>query len=393
MYHEAWRIERDFFYDPGYHGLDLAATEKRYAAFLEHLASREDLNYLFQEAMGQMIVGHLFVGGGDTPDVKHVGAGLLGADYAIENGRYRVERVYDGENWNPGMQAPLTQPGVNVTAGEYILAVNGRDLRASDDIYSFFEATAGKSVVLKVGPDPGGEKSREVTVVPIGDEHGLRHLAWVEDNRRKVEQMTKGRVAYIHMPDTATGGYVSFNRYFYAQVDKEGVIIDERFNHGGHFATDTMEYLERKPLLGGTVRDGADILLPFGIYGAKVMITNEFAGSGGDALPWLFHRLGLGKLVGKRTWGGLLGIDSVPGLMDGGGITSPGAGFWNSNGTYDIENQGVPPDIEVEFDPKAVREGHDPQLETAIRVVLEEMEKHPAPKLQRPAFPRYERKD
>jgi tricorn protease len=393
MYHEAWRIERDFFYDPGYHGLDLAATEKRYAPFLEHLASRADLNYLFEEAMGQMIVGHLFVGGGDTPDVKRVGGGLLGADYKIENGQYRVTRVYDGENWNPWMQAPLTQPGVNVVAGEYLLAVNGRELRASDDIYSFFEATAGKAVVLRVGPDAGGAKARDVTVVPIADEHGLRHLAWIEDNRRKVDQMTQGRVAYIHMPDTATGGYTSFNRYFFAQVDKEGAIIDERFNHGGHFATDIMEYLARQPLMVMTARDGADIVNPFGIYGPKVMIINEFAGSGGDAMPWFFHRLGLGKLVGKRTWGGLVGLSDTPSLMDGGVVTAPAAGFWNTNGTYDVENRGVSPDIEVELDPKAVRAGRDPQLETAVRVVLEEMEKHPESKRKRPEFPRYERKN
>ena len=245
MYHEVWRIERDFFYDPGYHGLDLKAAEKRYEPYLQNIASRRDLNYLFIEMLGEMSVGHMFIGGGDFPEVKRIPTGLLGADYKIENGRYRFARVYNGENWNPDLKAPLTQPGVNVVAGEYLLAVNGRDLRASDNIYSFFEGTAEKSVVLTIGSDPAGVTAREVTVVPVRDERKLRHLAWVEDNRRKVDQMTHGRVAYVHMPDTASGGYLNFNRYFFAQVDKEAAIIDERFNHGGQLATDIIEYLKR----------------------------------------------------------------------------------------------------------------------------------------------------
>ncbi len=188
MFHEVWRIEREFFYDPHYHGLDLQAAEERYGVYLSGLASRDDLNYLFTEMLGNMTVGHMFLGGGDRPEVKKVPTGLLGADYTIENGRYRFARVFNGENWNPDLKAPLTQPGVNVTAGEYLLAVNGRDLRAADNVYSFFEATAGKTTMLKVGPDPSGANAREVKVVPVGDEVGLRHLAWIEDNRRKVDQ-------------------------------------------------------------------------------------------------------------------------------------------------------------------------------------------------------------
>jgi tricorn protease len=393
MYHEVWRIERDFFYDPGYHGLDLKAAEKQYEPYLEKISSRRDLNYLFTEMLGEVSVGHMFIGGGDSPEVKRVQTGLLGSDYKIENGRYRFAHIYNGENWNPDLKAPLTQPGVNVVAGEYLLLVNGRELRATDNIYSFFEGTAGKSLVLKVGPDPSGTNSREVTVVPIPNEHNLRHLAWIENNRRKVDQMTNGRVAYVHMPDTGFGGYTSFNRYFFAQVGKEAVIIDERFNHGGALATDIIEYLKRPLMSVVTFRDGADIMQPQGaIFGPKVMITNEFAGSGGDAMPWYFHRYGVGKLVGTRTWGGLVGIFGFPELMDGGRVTAPNAAVWNPDGRFDVENRGVPPDIEVEQEPKAVSQGHDPQLEMAVQVVMEELKEHPLPKLKHPAYPNYHAK-
>ena len=394
MYQEAWRIERDFFYDPGYHGLNLKAAEDRYAPYLANLNSRRDLSYLFKEMLGELTVGHLFVNGGDLPDVKHVQTGLLGADYKLENGRYRFARVYNGENWNPQLKAPLTQPGVNVTAGEYLLAVNGRELRSTDNVDSFLEDTAGKSTVLKVGPDSSGANAREVTVTPVPSETGLRNLAWIEDNRRKVDQLTNGRVAYVYMPDTSFGGYTNFTRYFFAQVGKEAVIIDERFNGGGALATDVIEYLKRPLLSAVTRRDGADEYQPQGaIYGPKVMIINEFAGSGGDAMPWYFRRAGVGKLIGKRTWGGLVGIFPVPGLMDGGTVTAPNSAVWNPTGQWEVENRGIAPDIEVEFDPEQVRAGHDPQLEKAVQVVMSELEQHPVPKPKRPPYPNYHRAD
>jgi tricorn protease len=394
MYQEAWRIERDFFYDPNYHGLDLTGAEKRYAPYLENIESRADLNYLFSEMLGELTIGHLFVAGGDFPDVKRVQTGLLGADYKIENGRYRFARVYNGENWNPQMKAPLTQPGVNVAAGEYLLAVNGREVRATDSVYSFFEGTAGKSVVLKVGPDPGGANAREVTVVPVDNEVGLRNLAWIEDNRRKVDQLTNGRVAYVYMPDTAFGGLTNFNRYFFAQVGKEAVIIDERFNGGGALATDIIEYLKRRLMSVVSTRDGADEMQPQGaIFGPKVMIINEFAGSGGDAMPWYFHRAGVGQLIGKRTWGGLVGRAFAPQLMDGGFVSAPSSGVWNPDtGAWEVENHGIQPDIEVELDPEAVRAGHDPQLEKAVAIVMQELEQHPVAHPKRPAYPNYHSK-
>lgn len=390
MYREAWRIERDWFYDRDIHGFDLLAAKKRYEPFLRHIATREDLTYLFQEMLGGMVVGHLGAGGGDTPELKRIATGLLGADYEVANGKYRFARVFSGENWNPQLRAPLTEPGVNVQAGEFLLAVNGRPVDSGENIYRFFEGLAGKAAVLRVGANASGDGAREVTVVPVASEDGLRNLAWIEENRRKVDRLTGGAVAYVYMPDTAFGGLAAFNRYFYAQIGKQGAIIDERFNGGGLLATDIAEILNRKPLSAAAQRAGADIVQPQGIFGPKVMIINERAGSGGDAMPWYFKRSGVGKLVGARTWGGLVGMAGAPPLMDGGIVTAPSSAIYNPiSGEWEVENIGIAPDIEVQQDPALVRQGRDPQLERAVEVVMEELKKNPPPKLRRPAYPKY----
>jgi tricorn protease len=393
MYREAWRIEREFFYDPNAHGYDLAAAEKRYEPYLANVASRRDLNYLFAEMLGGMEVGHLGVGGGDMPEVERVPSGLLGADYEVANGRYRFARVYNGENWNPRLRAPLTQPGANVSAGEYLLAVNGRDVTGRDNIYGFFENTAGKQVLLKVGPSPDGKGSREVTVVPVASESSLRNYAWIEGNRRYVDKATAGRVAYVYMPDTMFGGYTNFNRYFFAQVGKDAVIVDERFNAGGALATDIIEFLQRKLLSLVATRDGKDEPEPQGaIFGPKVMLINEFAGSGGDAMPYYFKAAGVGPLVGKTTWGGLVGRAGAPRLMDGGYVTAPSSGVWSPKDGWIAENVGIHPDVEVEYDPALVRRGQDPQLDKAIEVVLAALAKNPPVKPRRPAYPDHYKK-
>ena len=394
IYNETWRIERDFFYDPHYHGLDLDKVKKKYAPYLDGIASRDELTYLFEECLGEMTVGHMFIGGGERPDTKKVKGGLLGADYSLENGRYRIAKVYDGENWNPGNEAPLTQPGVNVKAGDYILAVNGRELHASDNIYSFFEETAGKQVVLKVGANPGDKDSRDVTVVPVESEEHLRHLAWIEDNRRRVDQATGGKVAYVHVPNTGGGGYTSFNRYFFSQVGKEGAIIDERFNEGGQLADYIVDYLRRPMLSKVVTREGHDWSSPSeAIYGPKVMLINEESGSGGDALPWYFRKVGIGPLIGKKTWGGLVGIGGYPELLDGGFVTAPRAAIYGLNGEWEVENHGVAPDVEVDLDPAAWRQGRDAQLEKAIEVEMQQLKQHPLPEIKRPAYPNYHEHD
>jgi tricorn protease len=390
MFNEIWRGERDFLYDPNTHGLDIEKAKKLYEPYLAAVVHRDDLNYLFREMLNQITIGHTFIRGGDQPRPNVVPVGLLGADYKIENGRYRFARVYNGENWNPQLRAPLTAPGVNVKAGDYLLAVNGRDLSGSDNVYEKFQDTAGRQIVIKVGPSPDGKGSREATVVPVGTENGLRNLAWIEDNRRNVDQLSGGRLGYVYIPNTGGPGYTSFNRYFFAQTNRQGAVIDERFNSGGLLADYVVEYLSRQQLGKIAFRAGKDWNVPAGaIYGPKVMLINELAGSGGDAMPWFFKKLAVGPLVGKRTWGGLVAASGPPPLMDGGSVTAPNGAVYGLNGQWEVENNGVAPDIEVEMDPAAWRAGHDPQLEKAVEWLLGELAKNPPKEYKRPPYPDY----
>ncbi|HET7587214.1 MAG TPA: PDZ domain-containing protein [Gammaproteobacteria bacterium] len=390
MYHEIWRIERDFFYDPNYHGYDIAKAEKRFAVYLPGIASREDLNFLFRKMLAYMSVGHMFVGGGAEPDQPKIKVGLLGADYTVDHGRYRFAKIYTGENWNPDLHAPLTQPGVNVKAGEYLLAVNGKPLHAPDNLYRPFQDTVGEQVVLTVGPRADGSDSRQVTVVPIDDEFKLRHLNWIESNMRKVDELSDGKLAYVHLPDTATGGFTSFNRYFFAQTDKQGAVIDERFNHGGQLADYIIDYLRRPVMSLVMAREGESYTEPTqAIQGPKALLINQFAGSGGDALPWYFRKADIGPLIGVRTWGGLVGIGNYPQLMDGGFVTAPRWAIYGLHGKWEVENHGIAPDIEVWQDPERVRQGHDPQLEKAVEVLMQKLREHPLPKYEKPPYPDY----
>lgn len=393
MYHEVWRIERDFFYTPNYHGLNLVKAEGKYAPYLKGAGGRDDLNYLFEEMLGELNVGHMFIGGGDTPETKKVKGGLLGADYKVENGRYRFARIFNGESWYPSLRAPLTQPGQEVKTGEYLLEVNGREVRPPVAVYSWFENTAGKQVRLKVGPNADGKDAREVTVIPVDNEFELRNRAWEEDNRRKVDQLSGGKVAYVHVPDTANGGYINFNRFYFAQTDKQAAVIDERYNHGGAIADYIIDMLKRPLRNCATTREGGNWCSPLAqIYGPKTMIINEMSGSGGDALPWMFRQDKIGTLVGTRTWGGLVGIGGYPRLMDGGGVTAPRAAIYGLKGEWEVENQGITPDIEVENDPASVAAGHDAQLEKAVQVTLEELKKNPVVVPDHPGYPNYQKK-
>ena len=390
MYRDVWRIERSHFYDPHYHGVDMAAREKMFEPYLDSIASRADLNYIFQEMLSDITVGHLRGAGGTIPSAARVSGGLLGADYEIVDGRYRIGRIYNAERWNPQLRAPLAQPGLKVAAGNFVLTVNGQDLSGSDDISRLLEGTAGKTVVLKIASDSAGAGAHEITVVPVASEATLRMAAWVEANRRKVDQLSGGKLAYVYMPDTAIPGFTSFNRYFFAQTDKQGVVLDERFNHGGQAADYVIEVLRRPLMSYWAPRYGAIYRTPQGaIYGPKVMITNEYAGSGGDAMPWYFREGKLGTLVGTRTWGGLVGISGTPPLMDGGSVTSPDFGFFSPSGEWDVENHGVAPDVVVEMDPKLVAEGHDPQLERAVAVAMEKLAKNPLVEPKKPKYPNY----
>ena len=391
-YREVWRIERDFFYDPNLHGVSWRSAEKFYAPFVEAAACRADLDYVFTDMLGEMSVGHMNVRPPQAARSTQPKTGLLGADYTIENGRYRFAKIYQGENWNPELRAPLTEPSVNVKPGDYLLEVAGRELKGSDNIFSFFQATAGKSVVIKVGGDPGGKGARTATVVPIDNETNLRNRAWIDGNRRKVEELGGGRVAYVYLPDTAMGGYTYFNRYFYAQISAQGAVLDERFNRGGQAADYIIDNL-RKPLMNyWFTREGHPFTTPVGsIFGPKAMVINMYAGSGGDALPWYFRHEKIGPLVGTRTWGGLIGIYDYPPLMDGGSVTAPRVAFYNPQGEWEVENAGVAPDYEVPFDPAAWRQGRDPQLEKAVDLVLEQLKKSPPTLVDHQPFPNYHR--
>ncbi|HKQ79792.1 MAG TPA: PDZ domain-containing protein [Blastocatellia bacterium] len=390
MYNEAWRIQRDFFYDPGLHGLDYEGSKKKYEPYLDSVAHREDLNYLFREMLGNMSVGHHGSGGGDSPQPNLVTTGLLGCDFKVENGRYRFDKIYNGENWNPQLRAPLTQPGVEVNTGDYLISVNGRDVRSTDNVYSFFESKANKQVLIKVSANPDGSNAREYTVVPVGSEVGLRNLDWIESNRRKVDQMSGGKLAYVYLPDTSGAGYANFNRYYFSQIDKEGAVIDERFNGGGTAADYIIDYMRRPLMNKWATREGEDFSTPSAsIYGPKVMIINEYAGSGGDLMPWLFRKAGVGQTVGKRTWGGLVGVYDFPSLIDGGAVTAPRVAFYNLQGEWDVENYGTPADVEVDLDPAAWRQGKDTQLERAVQVAMEQLKKNPPLKPKKPAYPNY----
>ena len=389
IFDEAWRINRDFFYAPNMHGVDWAAMKAKYEPFLGDVATRSDLNRVIQWMSSELSVGHHRVGGGDTPAPPNpVPGGLLGADYGVENGRYRFKKVYGGLNWNPQLRAPLTEPGVNVREGEYLLAVRGQDVKPPANVYSFFENTANRIVEITVGPNADGSGSRSVSVVPIANEGALRNRDWVEGNLRKVDAATKGRVAYVYVPNTAAQGHEYFKRYFFPQTHKDAIIVDERFNGGGQVADYYIDLLRRPHISYWAMRYGADLKTPTAsITGPKVMIVDETAGSGGDLLPWMFRKFKLGPLVGQRTWGGLVGTLGFPVLMDGGNITAPNLAIWTDDEGWVVENEGVPPDIYVEQTPADVMAGRDPQLEKAIEVALQALKQSPPSTPKRPAYP------
>jgi tricorn protease len=388
IFDEAWRINRDYFYATNMHGADWPAMKKKYEPFLADVACRSDLNRVIQWMCSELGVGHHRVGGGDLiAEPKTVPGGLLGADYEIANGRYRFKKIYGGLNWTPELRAPLAEPRIEVQAGEYLLAVNGRDLKPPANLYDAFENTSGKIVEITVGPNPDGAGSRALAVVPVVSESALRNRDWVEGNLKKVDKATGGRVAYVYVPNTSRLGWIYFKRYFFPQADSDAIIIDERFNGGGSIADYYIDHLRKPVIAYWAMRHGADLKTPSAsIQGPKVMLIDETAGSGGDLLPWMFRKFKLGPLVGKRTWGGLVGTLGFPVLMDGGGVTAPNLAIWTEDG-WVVENEGVPPDVEVEQTPAEVIAGHDPQLEKAIQIVMEELRKNPPKTPQRPPFP------
>lgn len=394
IFNETWRVNRDYFYDPGMHGVDWKAMKDKYRTFLSDISCRSDLYRVMQWMCSELAVGHHRFGNrGDRmnqPD--RIGGGLLGADFEVQNGRYQIVKIYGGLNWTPGLRSPLTEPGVNVNVGDYLIAVNGKEVTVDQNLYSFFENTADKWVELKVSTSANGSTARKVNVVPVRSERSLRNRDWIENNIKKVDEATNGQVAYVYVPNTTTAGHEYFKRYFFPQVNKKAVIIDERFNGGGQLADYYIDHLKKPYQSSWNFRYGQDMRAPSGsIQGPKVMLIDENAGSGGDYLPWMFRRFGLGKLIGKRTWGGLVGVLGFPEFIDGGSVTAPNVAYYNEDG-FRIENEGVAPDIEVEQWPKEVMQGKDPQLEKAIEVILEELKNNAPQYPKRPAYPVRNRK-
>jgi tricorn protease len=364
--------------------------KERYGALLPYVVDREDLNYVIGEMIAELNVSHAYVGGGDIERPESLNVGLLGCDFNLdqEKDAYRIGTIYEAGKWDAEPRSPLRAPGVDVNEGDYLLAVNGRPLDTSKDPWAAFQGLAGQVVTLTISRTGDVNDANDVLVKPMSSESGLRHRAWVESNRQKVEEATQGRVGYIYVPDTGTRGQNELVRQFLPQWDKDGLIVDERFNGGGQYSDRFIELLNR-PTLGYVAhRDHRDQRMPqVSNPGPKVMLINQWAGSGGDLFPYLFRKAELGPLVGKRTWGGVVGIFGNPGFIDGGYMSSPNAGCWFPESGWNVENHGVEPDYEVENEPHELAAGRDPQLETAIAVVLKQLERKPPQRPQKPPYP------
>ncbi len=389
MFMEAWRIERDYFYDPAMHGVNWEAMKQRYAALLPYVVDRADLNYVIGELIAELNCSHTYVSGGDMEWPGGLSVGLLGCDFELDqtNGAYRISRIYEGAAWDTEARSPLRAPGLKVNEGDYLLAVNGRPMDTAVDPWAAFQGLAGEVVRLTVSRTPDANDANDVLIQPISSEFRLRNLAWIEGNRKKVEDATQGRVGYIYVPDTGTHGQNELVRQFGPQFDKDALVIDERFNGGGQIPDRFIELLNRPIYNYWARRDHRDWQTPtLSHTGPKVMIMNGWSGSGGDAFPYYFREAGLGPLVGTRTWGGLIGISGNPSLIDGGHVTAPTFGMYEADG-WAVEGYGVDPDYEVENVPSELVAGRDPQLETAVGVALKLLEKNPPKRAKKPIYP------
>lgn len=378
IFTDVWRFERDFFYDPNMHGVDWNEMRVRYGKLLDNCVTRWDVNFVIGELISELSSSHTYRGGGDVDDGPVTNFGYLGVDWELSNGAYRIKDIVADAPWDTEVRSPLLQPGVKVDKGDYVLAVNGQPLDVTKAPWASFAGLADKTIELTVNSKPTMEGSHTVLVKTIGDETRLRNLAWIESNRKRVDEATKGRIGYIYVPSTGIDGQTELERQFMAQYDKDGLIVDERFNNGGQIPDRFIELLNRKPLAFWAVRDGHNWQWPPNAnFGPKVMLINGWSGSGGDAFPDYFRKAGLGPLIGTRTWGGLIGISGAPGLIDGGSVTVPTFRMYNPDGTWFKEGHGVDPDIMVDDDPSQLAKGVDPQLERGIQEVMKMVNERP----------------
>jgi tricorn protease len=391
MFWEAWRYERDNFYDKDFLGMNWAGIGKRYAAYLPYVAHRSDLNYVLGLMIGEFGTSHAYVMGGDMgAPIPVIPTGELGADYAAQGGKVKFAKIYQGQDFSEARRGPLSDPGVNVNTGDYLLAVDGQKVDVEHSPASRLVDKAGKEVVLTVNSTPTMDGSHTVAVHPVASEADLRYNQWVAEARKYVSDKSGGRIGYMHVPDTSEPGMSGFLEGYYSQNDKDAVIIDERWNGGGHIPTFFIEWLSRNTVAVGSARYGGQTGFPSQILpGPKAMLINGYSGSGGDLFPWLFRQAKLGPLIGERTWGGLVGISGFAPLMDGGAITSPAFGIFDqTTGKWIAENNGIEPDIEVDARPDLVAKGEDPQLDAAINYLMDQLKKNPKPEYKKPAYPR-----
>lgn len=388
IYADVWRIERDYFYDPKLHGVNWAHLRQRYGKLLEQCVTRWDVNYVLGELIAELNVSHAYRGGGDMEAAPSQSVGYLGCDFALENGAYRFKKILEASAWDSEARSPLKRPGLKVKEGDYLLAVNGVPMDTSLDPWAALQGLADKTVQLTVNEKPVREGSREVLVQTLGSEARLRHLCWIEANRRRVEEASGGQIGYIYVPDTGVNGQNELVRQYAGQFTKPGLIVDERFNSGGQIPDRFVELLGRKIENYWGVRDGRDWPWPpTAHHGSMVMLMNGWSGSGGDCFPYYFKKAGLGPLIGQRTWGGLIGMTGVPNLIDNGNVTAPTFGIYNTQGEWIIENHGVDPDIEVVDDPAEFAKGRDPQLERAIQELLKTLKAKPPVSPKKPEYP------
>jgi tricorn protease len=392
IYREGWRYQRDFLYVDNVHGAPWDDIYEWYKPWVDHVRHRTDMNYIIDIIGGEVAVGHSYTRGGDFPDIDRVPIGLLGADFEMVNGHYRISKIYNGESWNPNLTAPLAHPGNEANVGEYLVGINGKEIQANTNLYEYLEGTANQYTTIHLNSKPGLDGARMIATKPVANESQLRMMDWVEANRRKVDELSDGKLAYVYLPNTGQPGYTYFNRYYFSQQDKKGAVIDERNNGGGSAADYMVDIMARE--LHGYFNSRANDHRPFttpmsGIWGPKVMLINERAGSGGDLLPYLFNKMQIGPLIGTKTWGGLVGTWDTPPFIDGGRMVAPRGGFYDINGEWAVEGVGISPDIPVEQMPKDVINGRDPQLERAITEALKlletegvELKPEPAPPIR-----------
>ncbi|MCB2196879.1 MAG: PDZ domain-containing protein [Bacteroidetes bacterium] len=388
IFNEAWRLERDYYYEPNMHGLDWDAMKTKYGKLIKRATCRSDVNFLIGELIGELNTSHTYVYGGDSKrNADYVNVGMLGVDWKADNNNrlYQFDKIYGEPDWSREVWPPLAKPGVNISEGEYLLKVNDQTVSTDQNIYSYFVGLAGQQVTLTVNSKPTLSGAREVVVEPARSERTMRYMAWLEENRKTVEKASKGKIGYIYMPDTYNGSATDFPKYFYSQTKKEGIILDGRFNGGGLDPEIFLQRLQKKPHGYWTRRYSQDQMIPaLAVDAHMACLTNKYAGSGGDELPYEFQLNNMGPVIGTRTWGGLVGVSMFMRLIDGGGLTAPDYRIYNKQGEWVVENVGVQPDIEIDIDSKKMSEGYDTQLMKAVDYLMKKIEENPQ------TFPKHE---